>query len=227
MNTDHLSLLKLIPDQHINEATRYGLALSNKIDAESWSKLVSGLAKIAGKMSGGRDTLSAWLGDVLAYGQGKYRGQITEYATAAGLSPGTLRDAKLVCSRIPVSCRHDTLSWSHHIEIGKAFSELGEIQRWLKIAVDEHLSKMELRRQIREYVANSRAPKQSEPDANIAVEPFTLLRELRAAGRLVHSQSAVWAGWTPDTCRLALSEIETLADFMDELRTRSALTAAS
>lgn len=223
MNTDFLSLLKSVPGECINEATRHGLTLRGKIDAESWSKLVSGLAKMAGKVSNGRDSLTAWLGDVLAYGEGKYRGQITEYAKAAGLSPGTLRDAKLVCSRIPVSCRHDTLSWSNHVEIGKAFKDLETIKEWLQIAVSEKLSRAELRSRIREHVADSTSAKSVRSDIDVAVEPFALLRELRASGRLVWTQKGIWAGWTPDACRLALSEVTPLADFIDQLRARSAL----
>jgi hypothetical protein len=227
MNTDYPSLLKLVPGQYIKEATRYGLDLSDKLDAESWSKLVSGLVKMAGKMSGGRDTLTAWLGDVLAYGKNKYRGQIAEYAKAAGLSPGTLRDAKLVCSRIPVSCRHDTLSWSHHVEIGRAFSAIDEIERWLRIALDEGLSKNELRLRIRESLAESKLSGQKNSKVDAAVEPFALLRELRAVGRQVEFQTAVWNRWPPDTCRLALSESTSLVKFIEQLRARSALPAAS
>ena len=106
MPADLKNLLSGLPQTHVQEASRLGLALKPGMDTDTWSQLVAGLAQVAGRISRDRDTVTAWLGDLLAYGGGKYRGQITEYATAAGLDPGTLRVAKLVCSRIPVLCRH-------------------------------------------------------------------------------------------------------------------------
>src|SRR5580693_5831820 len=112
----YTDLLDLLPKAQVRSAVRLGLCLSPDLDRDSRSRLVASVVQTAGRTSSNRDTLTAWLGDLLACGSEQYRGQITEYARAAGLAPGTLRDAKLVCSRIPVSCRRDTLSWSHHCE---------------------------------------------------------------------------------------------------------------
>jgi hypothetical protein len=103
MLLDHETLLGALPRAQVQSATRLGLVLNPDTDRESWSRLVTKLVQTTGRITRGTDTLVAWLGDVLAYGGVKYRGQIAEYARAAGLAPGTLRDAKLVCSRIPVS----------------------------------------------------------------------------------------------------------------------------
>ena len=133
-------LLAALPQEHIETASRLGLSLKPGLSLENWSRLVAAVVHMAGHASRRRDTLTAWLGDLLAFGGGKYRGQITEYAKAAGLDPGTLRSAKLVCSRIPLLCRHNTLSWSHHCEVGKAFKTPVEIKTWLDIAAREGLS---------------------------------------------------------------------------------------
>ena len=98
------------------------------------------LARLARTTTGARQTLTAWLGDALAYGEIRYRGRIATCAGEAGLEPGTLRNAKMVCSRIPVSCRHDALSWTHHCEVGLAFADPAEIEQWLALAEREKLS---------------------------------------------------------------------------------------
>jgi hypothetical protein len=178
---------------------------------------------MAGRTSSNRDTLTAWLGDALAYGGDRYRGQITEYAKAAGLAPGTLRDAKLVCSRIPVSCRRDTLSWSHHCEIAKAFKEPREIERWLKIAAKGGHSKAELRRMILSHVAEvSGNPK---PSHDHAIEVYAVIRELRAVGRFLANRSGSSARWSPSACELALAEAAPVAQFIERLKAGAKMPA--
>ena len=219
MPADLKSLLSGLPHTHVQEASRLGLALKPGMDAESWSKLVSGLAQVTGRLSRDRDTVTAWLGDLLAYGGGKYRGQITEYAKAAGLDPSTLRIAKLVCSRIPVLSRHNTLSWSHHCEVGKAFKPPDEIEAWLGLAESEGLSVRKLRKRIRQHLAGPLSPDGGPGSAGRAA-PFALMRELRALGRFVENHSEVWQAWPPATCELALLELQPIVDFLEEMKAR-------
>ena len=200
---------------------RLGLELPPDLDRDSWSRLVASLVQTAGRTSSNRDTLTAWLGDLLAYGSDRYRGQITEYAQAAGLAPGTLRDAKLVCSRIPVSSRRDTLSWSHHCEIGKSFKEPKEIERWLRVAEKGGHSKAELRRMIRSHLAGTGSATHELGNGRTGNEPFALLREFRSVGRMVRNHARIWTGWSPSACELALAEIEPVSDFIAELRVRA------
>lgn len=219
MLPDHRSLLRLLPRQHIRTATRLGLAISPDLDRESWSKLFANVVHLAGRMSRGKDTVTAWLGDLLAQGQSAYYGQIAEYAELAGLDPGTLRNAKLVCSRIEVSWRHDTLTWAHLCEVGFAFDVPNDIRYWLDRAVKENLSSRELRRKIRQHLA--KPPPDKTPGGAVAVAPFTFLRELRAVGRFVQKHPDVWTEWPPDTCRLALHELAPVVEFLDTIRTRA------
>ncbi len=212
-------LLKGLPREHIDEASRLGLALKPGLDLANWSNLVAQLVQMTGRASRNRDTLTAWLGDLLAFGAGRYRGQISEYAKAAGLDPGTLRAAKLVCSRIPLLSRHNTLSWSHHCEVGKAFKAPAEIEAWLNLAEREGLSVRELRKRIRQHLAGPTAPDGGAASAGGAA-PFALLRELRAVGRFVQNHSEVWQEWSPATCELALSEMRPILDFLEEMQAR-------
>jgi hypothetical protein len=52
-------------------------------------------------------------------------------------------------------------------------------------------------------------------------EVYTLLRELRAANRLVMRHGKAWKDWPPATCQLALKEIESLVTFVGELNHRA------
>lgn len=222
----YTDLLGLLPKAQVRTARRLGLSLSPDLDRDSWSRMVAKLVQTAGRASSNRDTLTAWLGDLLAYGNDRYRGQITEYARAAGLAPGTLRDAKLVCSRIPVSSRRDTLSWSHHCEIGKAFKEPAEIEKWLAIAEKGGHSKAELRRMIRGHLAGQISGRHLPTKESKGNEAFALLRELRSVSRLLRIQAESWAGWTPTACEFALAEVDPIANFIDKLRDRaSAVTS--
>ena len=208
-----------LPREHIAQASRLGLALKPGLDLENWSKLMAHIVQMTGRASRNRDTLTAWLGDLLAFGGGRYRGQITEYAKAAGLDPGTLRAAKLVCSRIPLLSRHNTLSWSHHCEVGKAFKLPDEVESWLCLAEREGLSVREVRKRIRQHLAGPTPPDSGPPSAGAAA-PFALLRELRAVGRFVQNHSEIWQDWSPATCELALSEMQPIAAFLEEMKAR-------
>ncbi len=128
------------------EGGRLGLALPEGLSREAWSRTIAEVTLAASRTAGCRDTLTAWLGDLLAYGGGKYRGQIKEYAEAAGMDPGSLRVATLVCLRIPALRRRNGLSWSHHCEIAKAFSDWGDIEEWMNRAEKEKWSRNALRK---------------------------------------------------------------------------------
>ena len=123
MRTEVDQLVGELPTAGIAHATRLGLVLKPGLETEAWRGLVTHVARLARTSAGARQTLTAWLGDVLAYGETGGRGLITECAAATGINPGTLRNAKMVCLRIPVSCRHDALSWTHHCEVGLAFAD--------------------------------------------------------------------------------------------------------
>jgi hypothetical protein len=214
------SLLHGLPGAQIQQASPLGLVLNPDLDAGSWSALVASVAQLAGRVSRHRETATAWLGDLLAFGHGKYRGQITAYAEAAGLDPGTLRVAKLVCSRIPVLSRHNALSWSHHCEVGRACKEPRDIQHWLNLAATERLSVRGLRKRIRQHLAAAQ-PTEATDSADGANVRLKLLRGLRAMGRLVEKHPDTCAEWSGETCELALAELQPLIAFIEAVRTRT------
>ena len=220
MRTDVQELAAELPGTAVTQANRLGLALAPQLDRETWGRLIAHLARLTRTTTGARQTLTAWLGDALAYGEVRYRGRIATCAGEAGLEPGTLRNAKMVCSRIPVSCRHDALSWTHHCEVGLAFDRPGEIECWLALAESEKLSTAALRKRIRTHIAN-RYRTRAAAGALRSVETFQLMRELRAACRTVTQHRNLCRTWSPGAARSALEEIQPLTEFIDAVRARA------
>ena len=180
-----------------------GRVFTPGLETDAWRGLVAHVARLVRTSAGARQTSTAWLGDVLAYGETGGRGLITECAAATGINPGTLRNAKMVCLRIPVSCRRDTLSWTHHCEVGIAFANPQEIERWLAVAEAEGLSAMALRRRIRSHVASLHEQRGASPDES-AITEFQLMRELRAGDRFLDRHRAAWRQWSPTAAQFAL-----------------------
>ena len=220
MRTDVEQLFRELPEVGIARATRLGLVLNPGLETETWRGLVTHVARLVRTSAGARQTLTAWLGDALAYGEAGGRGLITECAAATGINPGTLRNAKMVCLRIPVSCRRDTLSWTHHCEVGIAFADPQEIERWLTIAESEDLPAMALRRRIRSHVASRHEQRGASPDES-AITAFQLMRELRAGDRFLDRHRAAWRQWSPTAAQFALQELRAVTDFVDTLRARA------
>jgi hypothetical protein len=220
MRTEIDQLLGKLPEAGVARATRLGLVLKPGLETETWRGLVTHVARLVRTSTGARQTLTAWLGDVLAYGETGGRGLITECAAATGINPGTLRNAKMVCLRIPVSCRRDTLSWTHHCEVGIAFADPQEIERWLTVAEAEGLSAMGLRRRIRGHMGSLREQRGASPD-DTSVTAFQLMRELRAGDRMLDRHRAAWRKWSPGAAQLALQELRAVADFVDAMRARA------
>ena len=217
MQADVPQLLAALPSAGIDRATRLGLSLAPEMDVDAWRHLVTRVASLARTATGARQTLTAWLGDALAYRGARGRGLITDCAEAAGFDPGTLRNAKMVCTRIPVSCRHDTLSWTHHCEVGLAFADRAEIERWLSMAEAEHLSTSELRCRVRAWVASAHG--RQPPDVmGTTVTAFRLMRELRAASRSLARTRCIWRQWSPAAAKLALQELPPVMEFVDAMR---------
>jgi hypothetical protein len=217
MPTELLHLISALPERAVTGASHLGLAVASDLDGQGWLELIGRLAQLTQTTYGSRQTLTAWLGDVLAHERAPQRGQITQCASIAGLDPGTLRNAKLVCRRIPMSRRHDALSWSHHCEIALAFSAPDEIEKWLDLAEKEALPTAELRQRIRHHLAESR----SDARSGVSSMPFRLMRDLRTAARTAEQLRGVWRQWPASTAELALAEIESLAGFIDAIRKRS------
>jgi hypothetical protein len=224
MPTEIEQFASTLPAAAITRASRLGLTLAPQLQPGAWRELVVHVTRLARTATGARQTLTAWMGDVLVHDSACGRGWIAECAGAARLDAGTLRNAKMVCTRIPVSCRHDALSWTHHCEVGLAFADPNEIERWLALAERERLSTAALRKRIRSHLAGRSGGVPAVPAD--AVDTFRLMRELRAAARRLAHQPQLWRRWPPATAQFALAELRPLAEFIDVLRARALAEAA-
>ena len=109
MQTDVPHLLAALPSTGIDRATRLGLSLAPEMEIDAWRHLVARVAGLARTATGARQTLTAWLGDALAYGGTRGRGLISECAEAAGFDAGTLRNAKSVQPSSLRTCKRSHL----------------------------------------------------------------------------------------------------------------------
>jgi len=95
-----------------------------------------------------------------------------------------------------------------------AFSDAREIEEWLTLAEREGLSTSELRRRIRSHQA-------SVVTEALSTAPYSVLRELRAACRVVERERHLWRSWSPGASRAALVELQPLVALVSALRARA------
>ncbi len=88
-----------------------------------------------------------WIGDWATFGERKKYGDLKEFADLNDLDYGYLANMVYVSSRVEVSRRCESLPWSFHQVIAPLKPKEQSI--WLKKAVEEHLPRALLRRQIR------------------------------------------------------------------------------
>ena len=82
MRTELPGLLAGLPGAGITKAGRLGLALAPRLAVDDWRLLVTHLARLTRTTTGARQTLTAWLGDALVYGEASYRGRIATCASS-------------------------------------------------------------------------------------------------------------------------------------------------
>jgi hypothetical protein len=119
---------------------RTGVTFDPLLSFEEWRHLGGRIAMYS--------TASAWwLGDWLAFGQMKYGRRYREALGQTGLDYQTLRNYAMVARRFEPSRRRDNLAFQHHAEVCSLSDS--EQDCWLDLALRNHWSKAELRRQVR------------------------------------------------------------------------------
>lgn len=219
MTTETAAVLQRLPQNMVASAGPLGLVVHPGLKPDDLRRLAATLAGSIRTHSGANFTLTAWLGDVLVQSGPECRGLAASCARATGLNPGTLRNAAMVCRRIPPSCRHDRLTWSHHNEVGLACSDPAAIERWLRQAEVEQWTARELRRQLRRKLATMPPIPNSNPHPAFSV--FEILRELRATDRLLAHRAKLWHSWQQSVAQAALRDLPHVVEFVDRLRTAS------
>lgn len=88
-----------------------------------------------------------WLSDLLKYVEMRHGEYVAQVAVATGLAPQTIENIVSIGHRVPPERRVDGVTFSVHAEV--AALEPADQVRWLRVAKDENLTKMELRAKIK------------------------------------------------------------------------------
>lgn len=104
-----------------------------------------------------------WIGDWLRYGNDAFGERYVRAAKVTGYDPQTLMNMVYVASKVDISRRRESLSWSHHAEVASIPGD--DQERWLAHAESERLSVRDLREEIR----RDRRPVDGEDAAELRV----------------------------------------------------------
>jgi hypothetical protein len=88
-----------------------------------------------------------WLGDWVRYGNAKFGEKYSRASKITGYDAQTLMNMVYVSSRIEISRRRESLSWSHHEAVAPLEPE--QQNRWLDCAIGDKLSVSDLRGELR------------------------------------------------------------------------------
>jgi len=117
-----------------------GLIFNSQLKYEEWEK-------IGGKLKLCNRAIQWWIGDWINYGEKEYGEMYSQALDETDYEYESLRNAVWVVSRIELSRRRDNLSFSHHQEVAPL--EPNDQDYWLNRAEKEHLTRRELREEIR------------------------------------------------------------------------------
>ncbi|MCA1572671.1 MAG: LmbU family transcriptional regulator [Chloroflexi bacterium] len=135
------------------EVTETSWRPRGELTFEQWVDAGATLQKLARSVQ--------WLlGDWLAYGEKRYGETYAQAIDLTGLEYQTVADAAWVASKVELSRRRESLSWSHHKEI--AALEPADQDEWLDRAEAEGMTRDRLRCALR--AARSTAAEAAEPD---------------------------------------------------------------
>lgn len=193
------------------EITRNGLAIEDGLTADEWLReVVTPLREVISTM---RTSALWWWGDALAYGERQYGEMYSQALEESDYNYGTLRNAKFVSERIPLSCRHDNLSWTHHAEIATTISDAKERAQWLDRASNEDMSTSQLRKAIRESKAEIKDPKNDDAGQFGPIDAAKTLRQF--------FETEDVTTWDAPRCRLWMGDLRPLAATYELLVTKA------
>lgn len=121
-------------------ATPTGLVISDDVPFEVWQAYGAGIQRVGSAVP--------WLiGDWLNYGERRYGETYVQAIEATGMKVQLLMNYKSVARRVPISCRKESLTWTHHEIVARLPPP--EQECWLARAESVDLSTKELREALR------------------------------------------------------------------------------
>lgn len=113
-----------------------------------------------------------WIGDLICWGEGRYKERVAQASELFGLAPGTLQNYASVCDRIAPRRRRPGVPFHCHALVARL--EPAEQARWLDAASERGLDYRELRDAMeKENALPARAPQPAwtKPDLIAEVAP--------------------------------------------------------
>jgi hypothetical protein len=102
---------------------------------------------VCGMLGAGHHMISFLIGDAILYGEYTYGEKYAQASLRFGLSEQTCANYASIAKRVPPGRRRpDETSFSVHAEV--AALSPNDQRHWLKVAIEEGLSKMELRERL-------------------------------------------------------------------------------
>lgn len=135
-----LELIRQLEDAGALSATHLDLSKRPNLSIEQLTQL----AALFGQVN---HSSRWWIADLHEYTEMRHSEYVAQVMEATRLSPQTIENIVSVGKRVPRSIRRVELAFSTHAEV--ASLSPNDQRHWLKVALEERLSKMELRQRIR------------------------------------------------------------------------------
>lgn len=133
-------------------------------------------------------------------------------AEAWDISAGHIRNAATICAFFPISCRHEKLTFRHHVDAmraaGGSSGSLDKAREWLKEAASKNWSCADLREK-------ALPPPTLTPPSPSEDNPFL---QLDSADKWATQHKDEVKSITPERAANLLTRMQALAEFIDQLR---------
>lgn len=197
--------------------TATGLSATGRPTFDEWAHAGAVLKQIGG-------AVQFWLGDWLAFGEGRYGERVAQALEASPYEEGTLRNCAYVARAIPPSRRREAVPFAIHQEVAPL--PPAEQDHWLAKAEAEQCSRADLRTAIRRARLGAAADARgSQPDGSVVLladdGPLRLTcAVVDGQVTLTCARPARWLGGAPEEIRALIRLLE------DRLRTAEAVATS-
>ena len=129
--------------------TKRGIVASREATFEEWNEATDWAQQV-------EKSSPFWIGDLFAYGERVFGEKYAQAMDATHSSYGTLANAAYVARQVDFSRRRENLPFAIHQEVAPL--PAADQEMWLQKASDQHLTREELRVQIRQAKATADHP---------------------------------------------------------------------
>jgi len=124
---------------HKCKLTETALIIQSDISFDEWMQVGNFLKQV-------NKCVLWWLGDWLNFGENIYGEKYSQALDETDYTYGGLANAAWVSRKFAISCRHENLSWSHHLEVVSL--DIKKREKYLNDAEENNWSKNRLRNEI-------------------------------------------------------------------------------